>query len=64
MLGIVTQWKIHPERITQKDKELVNDLNYNEIKFPVNKEDFSKTEMKNNSCINVFCYENRLSFSI
>ena len=55
---------MHPERITQKDKELANDLNYNEIKFPVNKEDFSKTEMKNNSCINVFCYENRLSFPI
>ena len=27
--------KIHPERITQKDKEFVNDLNYEKIKFPV-----------------------------
>ena len=27
--------KIHPARITQKDKEFVNDLNYEKIKFPV-----------------------------
>ena len=33
--------KIHPERITQIDKKLVNDLNYDGIKFPVPKEDFS-----------------------
>ena len=26
--------------------------------------DFSKTETKNNICINVFCYENRLTFPI
>ena len=25
--------KIHPERITQEDKEFVNDLNYNELNF-------------------------------
>ena len=27
--------KIHPARITQKDKEFVNDLNYEKVKFPV-----------------------------
>ena len=27
--------KIHPERFTQKDKELVYDLNYEGTKFPV-----------------------------
>ena len=27
--------KIHPERITQKDKEFLNDLNYNGIEFSV-----------------------------
>ena len=26
--------------------------------------DFSKIETKNNICINVFCYENKLTFSI
>ena len=27
--------KMHPERITREDKKLLNDLNYDEIKFPV-----------------------------
>ena len=26
--------------------------------------DFSKTETKSNICINVFCYENKLTFPI
>ena len=29
--------KIHSERITQKDKRLVNDLKYDGIKVPVSK---------------------------
>ena len=46
--------KIHPERITQKDKELVNDLNYEEIKFLAWSENFNKTETKNSICIQCF----------
>ena len=30
--------KMHPERITQKDKELVNDLNYGGMEFPISEE--------------------------
>ena len=50
---------MHPERITQKDKELTNDLHYDEIKLPADKEDFSKIEKKKkkkkkNVCNNVF----------
>ena len=30
----------------------------------VSKEDFYKIETKNNVCINVFCYENRLNFPV
>ena len=56
--------KLHPKRITRKDKELVNDLNYDLIKFPVDKEDFSRIETKSNICINVFGYENKLTFPI
>ena len=56
--------KIHPERITQNNKKLANDLDYNGVEFPVDKEDFSKIETKNNICINVFCYENKLTFPI
>ena len=45
--------KIHAERITQNDKELVNDLDYDGIKFPVREKDFSKIETKNNICIKI-----------
>ena len=56
--------KIRPERVTQEDKKLANNLNYDAIGFPVREKDFSKTEKKNNICINVFCYENKLIFPI
>ena len=56
--------KIHPERITKENKKLVNDLDYDGIEFPVREKDFSKIETKNNICINVFCYENKLTFPI
>ena len=38
--------KIHPERITEEDKKLVNSLNYDGIEFPVREKDFSKIETK------------------
>ena len=56
--------KVHPERITNNDKKLVNDLDYERIGFPVQEKDFSKIEIKNNICINVICYENKLVFPI
>ena len=56
--------KIHPERITQKDKESVNDLDYRKIKFPVLKKDFDKIEIKNSICINIFCHEIKVAFLI
>ena len=56
--------KIHPERITKADKNMVNDLDYEGIEFPVFKNDFSNIEKKNNICINVFCYENNLVYSV
>ena len=55
---------INPEEITQEDKELISDLDYNGIQFLVQEKDFSKTEVKNNICINVFGYENELVFAI
>ena len=56
--------KIHPERITQTNKELVNDLEYDGIGFPVQEKDFSEIETNNNICIKVFCYENKLTFTV
>ena len=48
ILNILIQQKIHSERITKKDEELVNTLDYNGIELPVSK--------KNNEIetINVF----------
>ena len=49
---------------TQEDKELISYLDYDEIEIPVQEKDFSKIEEKNNTCINVFGYENELVFPI
>ena len=38
--------KRHPERITEEDKNMVNDLNYEGIKFPVCKKDIAKLKDK------------------
>ena len=56
--------KIRPERITQTNKRLANDLHYDGVGFTVREEDFRKIETKSNIYINVFCYENRVVFPI
>ena len=56
--------KEHPERITKIDKKIAFSLNYDETEFPVEENDFKKTEVQNNICINVFGYENKLVFPI
>ena len=56
--------KIHPERITKADKNMVNNLDYESIKFPVSKRDYCKIEQKNDICINVFSYENDLTYPV
>ena len=38
--------KVHPKRITREDKKLAEDLDYDEIDFPVQEKDFSKIETK------------------
>ena len=40
---------------------MINDLDYEGIKFPVSKKDYCRIEKQNNICINVFCYENNLT---
>ena len=56
--------KIHHEKVIQKDKELVDALDFEGIKFIVSKNDLSKIEMKSKIWINVFCYENKLTYPI
>ena len=43
---------------------MVNDLDYEGIKFPVSKRDYSRIEQIYNVCIIVFCYENNLIYSV
>ena len=40
--------------ITEKDKETINKLDYEVIKFPVPERDYCKIERQNNICINLF----------
>ena len=54
----------NPTETTEEDKEFIGNLDYDGIKFPVQEKDFSKTEVKNNVCINVFGYEDELVFPI
>ena len=54
--------KTHPERITKADENMVNDLDYEGIEFPVSKKDYCKIEQKNNICSNVFCSGNNLVY--
>ena len=60
----INHLKEHPERITKIDREIACSLNYDEITFPVEEKDFEKMGVQNNICINVFCYENEMVFSI
>ena len=56
--------KEYPERIKKAGKKIAEKLGYDRIEFPVQEKDFSKIEVKNNICINVFGYENGLVFPI
>ena len=50
------------ERTTKRYKNIVNDLDYNGIKFSLSRKDFGKIVKKINICINVFCYEDGLTW--
>ena len=52
------------DRITKADKNIVNDLDYEGIEFPVSKKYYRWIEQKNNICISVFCYENDLVYPV
>ena len=56
--------KRHPERITKEDKNMIDDLDYEGIKFPVSKKYYCTIERQNSICINVFCCENNLTYPV
>ena len=39
-------------------------MNYSSVDFPVSKKDYGKIEMMNKICVNVFCYENKVVYSV
>ena len=45
-------------------KKIVSDLDYDGTEFSVQEKDFDKIEVKNDTCVNVFDYENGLVFPI
>ena len=54
----------HPERIKKGDKQMINELNYDGIAFPVTQKQYNKIETQNSIKINVFGYENGQPFPI
>ena len=52
------------KKLQKKIKEFISNLDYDGIEFPVKEKGFSKIEVKNNICINVFGYEDELVFPI
>ena len=50
--------------MTKADKNMVYDLDYEGIEFPVSGKEFGKIEKKNNVCIIVFCYESNLVYPV
>ena len=56
--------KEHLERILKTDKKIAEKLDYDGIEFPVQEKYFSKIEVKNTICINVFGYEDKLVYPV
>ena len=56
--------QINIQKEIKKLTKIAEELNFDEIEFPVQEKDFNKIEINNNICINVFGYENRLVFPV
>ena len=56
--------KKNPKGLTKKDEELASKLSYEGINFLVSKKGYCKIEKQNNICINVFCYDNKLTYPV
>ena len=52
------------QRINKVNKEMINELNYDGIEFPVSQKHYNKVEEQNNIRINVFGYEKGQPFPI
>ena len=50
----------HPERINKQDKRTAVNLNYSDIEFPLDINDYELIENRSEMNINVFGYENKV----
>ena len=48
------------ERINKQDKKIAANLNYSDIAFPLDINDYKKTEDRFQMQVNVFCYKNKV----
>ena len=54
----------NPQRIKKEGKKMINELNYDEIDFPLSQKHYNKVEKQNSIRINVFGYEDGQPFPI
>ena len=64
MLDILILQKKILKEFKKLKKKIDEKLDYDRIEFPVQEKGFSKIEVKNNICIDVFGYQNGLVFTI
>ena len=50
--------------MAKEDRNMVDDFDYEGIKFSISKKDYWKIEKQNNICINVFCYGDGLTYPV
>ena len=50
----------HPERINKQDKKIAANLNYSDVAFPLDINDYEKIEARFQMQVNVFGYENKV----
>ena len=65
MFYVVSCWLINPqnrnaERINKRDKKIAANLNYSDIVFPLDINDYEKNEDRFQMQVNVFGYENKV----
>ena len=54
----------YPERFKKEDKKMINELNYDEVDFPLSQKHYNKVEKQNSIRRNVFGYEDGQPFPI
>ena len=51
-------------RITKKDNEIAESLNYSGVEFPVSKKDYGRISVMNKININVVCSESKIVYPV